>query len=92
MRDIAVKSKVTGRVQGVAYRAWAQSRAAQLGLCGWVCNEISGSVSVLVDGDRDAVAEFLSDLWEGPGAASVLDVQSRPEVHNSALTGFTILQ
>lgn len=91
MPQIAVKTRVTGRVQGVAYRAWTRARASKLGLAGWVCNEPTGSVSVLIDGDKDAVTQMLADLWEGPGAASVVDVQSQPAVHDAALTGFRIL-
>ena len=38
MADRALVVRVSGRVQGVAYRAWTQGVAQQLGLRGWVRN------------------------------------------------------
>jgi hypothetical protein len=46
----AVLVSVTGRVQGVSYRAWTRDEARRLGLGGWVCNESDGSVRALVVG------------------------------------------
>jgi acylphosphatase len=43
-----VRVRVTGRVQGVAYRAWAADAARGLGLSGWVRNEDDGSVTALL--------------------------------------------
>ncbi|CUH65930.1 Acylphosphatase [Thalassovita gelatinovora] len=85
-----MKARVTGRVQGVAFRAWTRSRADRLGLSGWVCNEDNGSVSALFDGQKGAVLAMIDELWEGPGAASVLDVQTEMVPHDDALSGFYI--
>ena len=91
MRRIAMKARVTGRVQGVAFRAWTRARATQLGLAGWVRNDGDGSVSALFDGNEDAVQTMIGELWAGPGAASVTDVQSEMADHDPTLTDFRIL-
>jgi acylphosphatase len=74
MREIARKVRVTGRVQGVAYRAWARSQAVALGLKGWIRNRGDGSVLALIGGPEDAVTAMIAAMSEGPGAASVTDV------------------
>ncbi len=71
-----IEAKVTGHVQGVAFRTWTRSRARKLGLTGWVRNDASGSVTTHLQGDARDVDQMLTDLWSGPAAASVRDVQS----------------
>lgn len=66
---------VTGRVQGVGYRAAVQGKALFLGLSGWVRNRDDGAVEGLVGGtsssDLEAFREFLR---KGPPAAQVAEV------------------
>ncbi|MCP9480556.1 acylphosphatase [Shimia sp. CNT1-13L.2] len=76
MTTIAKEARITGRVQGVAYRNWTRSRASALGLTGWVRNDPMGAVVACFEGERDKIETMLTDLWSGPGAASVTDVQS----------------
>ena len=70
----AVRLRITGRVQGVGYRAWAMQMAARLGLRGWVRNLRDGSVEALVIGDDDAVERMIEACREGPFGARVADV------------------
>jgi acylphosphatase len=84
--DRAVRARVTGRVQGVCYRAWARAEAEAIGVTGWVRNERDGSVTALIAGPKGKVSRMVDALWEGPGAASVnyvlteeLEVGERPE-------------
>ena len=67
----AVRARVTGRVQGVCYRAWARSEAEAIGVTGWVKNERDGSVTALIAGPKGKVSRMVDALWEGPAAASV---------------------
>ena len=92
MSFIAFSVKITGRVQGVAFRNWTQSRARSLGLAGWVQNDPTGSVSAFVQGPKTDVETLLNDLWSGPAAASVRDVQSSKATPDDSLTGFSILR
>lgn len=76
MADECRHVRVTGTVQGVAFRAWTDAKARALGLRGWVQNENDGSVTALICGRREAVEEMLTAFWQGPGAAEVRDVQA----------------
>ncbi len=74
MRAKVARCVVTGRVQGVFYRASTAERAQQLGIAGWVKNLSDGSVEVVAAGEEDAVALLLAWLWEGPPASRVASV------------------
>ncbi len=80
--------RIRGRVQGVAYRAWATETARTLGLSGWVRNRRDGSVEALVAGDGKAVADFVALCRQGPPAARVDQVDEEPGPAE-ALHGFT---
>lgn len=66
---------VTGRVQGVFYRASTQAKAADLGLLGWVRNCDDGSVELAARGDEQSLAELERWLWDGPKFADVAGVE-----------------
>ena len=66
---------VSGRVQGVGYRAFACRRAECHGVTGWVRNAVDGRVESEVQGDREAVDSFLRDLQRGPTWSSVEHVE-----------------
>ncbi len=70
----SVRLRITGRVQGVGYRAWAIDAASRLGVRGWVRNRADGSVEALVIGDEDAVAAMIEACRDGPFAARVTEV------------------
>jgi len=65
---------VSGRVQGVCYRAFTQEAAHGLGLVGWVRNLPDGSVQVEIEGPREKVEKLLDRLRIGPPRASVTDL------------------
>jgi len=65
---------VTGRVQGVSYRAATASEARRIGVVGWVCNRDDGSVELEVEGDDDKVAALLAWCENGPPMARVTNV------------------
>ncbi len=90
MSDIAVHVRVTGRVQGVSYRAWARAAALDLGLRGWVRNRGDGSVEALVAGPEEQVREMVLVMGEGPGAARVTDVFTEPADPGGVAAGFVI--
>lgn len=62
---------VSGRVQGVFFRAAAQTRAQQLGLVGFARNMQDGRVEVCVCGPDAQLDAFKKWLWQGPSEASV---------------------
>ena len=66
---------VSGRVQGVYYRATAARRARELGISGYARNLADGRVEVLACGDDDSVSAFVKWLWIGSSASKVTGVQ-----------------
>jgi acylphosphatase len=72
---IARRCYVSGRVQGVFYRASTRERAQQLGCRGYARNLADGRVEVLAVGEPAAVDALIEWLWHGPPAAHVQDVQ-----------------
>ena len=68
--------RISGSVQGVGYRAWAEERARALKLSGWVRNRRDGSVEALVSGEPEAVEQMMGLCWQGPRAAEVERVES----------------
>jgi acylphosphatase len=72
---IARRCYVSGRVQGVFYRASTRERAQQLGCRGYARNLADGRVEVLAVGEPAAVDALIEWLWRGPPAAQVQDVQ-----------------
>jgi acylphosphatase len=65
---------ISGRVQGVFFRASAQQEAMRLGLVGEVRNLPAGCVEVIAEGPRDALEEFVAWCRRGPPSAEVENV------------------
>lgn len=70
----SVRLVVTGRVQGVWFRAWVAEEAARRRVSGWVRNRIDGSVEAVISGSPEAVEAMTSACREGPQLARVDDV------------------
>ena len=83
---------VSGRVQGVGYRRFAQKKAESLSLQGWVRNLYDGRVEVFAAGAEEALDQFCEDLKKGPSFSSVLDVLVKTLSEESATleNGFKI--
>ncbi len=67
----AVHVRISGRVQGVGFRAWAERQAAALGLSGWVRNRADGGVEAVFSGPEEAVETMLAACRQGPRHARV---------------------
>jgi len=81
---------VTGRVQGVAYRAATQHQARALNITGYAKNLPDGSVEVLACGAERDINSLCDWLWEGPRLAQVSEVQCG-SVTEQTLSGFVTL-
>lgn len=92
MAERKALARVTGRVQGVWFRAWTKGEAEKRGLSGWVRNEPDGSVTVFAAGKAEAVEDLLVALWQGPPAARVdsVAVEHSDGGGESDTSGFTI--
>jgi len=67
---------VSGRVQGVYYRANVQRKAVSLGLSGWVRNLPDGDVEILAEGEEGKLGELLTYCKSNPGFSKVDGVQA----------------
>ena len=74
MTDIAVHGLVTGRVQGVFYRASLAEEAQRLNLTGYVKNLADGRVEYVVTGDEKVVDELVAWSRRGPLLAKITDL------------------
>jgi len=69
-----VRAIVSGRVQGVCFRAYAYDKARELGVRGYVRNLWSGDVEIVAEGEDAAVDALIAWAWEGPPWAHVTGV------------------
>ncbi|MCA9624567.1 MAG: acylphosphatase [Myxococcales bacterium] len=70
--------RVTGRVQGVFFRASTARRARELGLSGWVRNRADGSVEAVFAGPAAIVERMIAWCHDGPPLAAVDEVVCVP--------------
>ena len=68
------RALISGTVQMVGFRAFAEMRAPTYGVTGYVRNLHTGEVEVVAEGDRKLLDAFLSDLRRGPSGARVQNV------------------
>ena len=72
---------ITGHVQGVLFRRYAQSKARELGLTGWVKNNLDGDVEMVCEGEEKDITSLISFIYQGSPLAKVKDVQVEYEEH-----------
>lgn len=88
---VRVRAIAGGRVQGVAYRFFAEKAAARRGVSGWVRNLPDGRVEALAEGPGPAVEAFLEDLRTGPRLARVETFEVRRETATGEFGDFRIV-
>ena len=81
---------VSGRVQGVGFRAFVWRVATELGLAGWVRNNADGTVELLVEASERAHSHLERRLSEGPRWAEVARVEVEDEPGAVLGPGFKI--
>jgi acylphosphatase len=87
---IAKKYRISGRVQGVGFRYFAERVAARLGLGGYVRNCPDGTVEVYAIGGTAELEAFRLQLAEGPRSARVAALDESDEAVNERYGIFTI--
>lgn len=85
-----VRAVISGRVQGVFFRASVQEEARRHNVAGWARNRPDGRVEVELQGDADAVEAVLAFCGEGPPTAHVTSVETTELAPDPELSGFAV--
>ena len=72
--QICIHCYISGKVQGVWFRASTQEQAERLGITGWAKNLPDGRVEVLACGNKEKIEELYAWLKHGPQLAKVTDI------------------
>jgi len=86
----ARKYYISGQVQGVGYRFFAQNAARELRIRGWARNLDDGRVEILAVGTARQLEDFEGELRVGPPRADVRGVAVEPAPAPDGVTGFYI--
>lgn len=84
------RALISGRVQMVGFRAFAEMRAAAHGATGYVRNLAGGGVEIVAEGDRRLLEAFLADLRRGPSGALVRNVTVGWEAPRGEFEDFSV--
>lgn len=88
---MAVRLTITGRVQGVWFRASARDEALRLGLVGTVRNISSGGVEIVASGDEAQLQRLIAWAYKGPPMANVTNVQIESLSSEALYDSFTVI-
>jgi len=88
---VRVRVFAGGRVQGVAYRFFAEKYAGRMGISGWARNLPDGRVEVLAEGSGGNIEVFLELLREGPRLARVDSFDIRREAPTGEFRDFQVV-
>lgn len=91
----ASRFNVLGRVQRVGYRRFVLDTAQELGVAGYVRNEVNGSVVIFAQGESERMKELLKRLRSPPPPAMVKDIvesgaRSRPNLRHFGIKFGTV--
>ena len=80
---------VSGKVQGVYFRAFTEKTARKYNVKGWVRNTVDGRVEAVLEGGREAVNNMLVWFWEGSPFSRVQDVEVDDEKYVGEFKDFS---
>jgi acylphosphatase len=81
---------ISGRVQGVFYRAYTRDQARARGLTGWVRNLPDGRVAAVFEGDREQLKAMLAWCRQGPPYAHVDEILEDWQPYQGEFSEFSI--
>ncbi len=89
-----MKSKyilISGKVQGVFFRAQMQKKAQELGFTGWIKNRLDGQVEAVLEGAENNWGAMLYWCWQGPPTAVVREVKVSDAPYSGTFTDVTVI-
>ena len=81
-----MKLRISGKVQGVFFRAGALEEAKELGVTGWIKNNPDGTVELHAEGPEAALEQFIEWCHDGPRGAQVKAIEATPESEQGFLS------
>jgi len=90
LKTYSVRLRISGRVQGVYYRASMVQEAQKLGLTGWVMNRPDGSVEATAEGSKAELDQLIAWCQQGPEGARVAGVDAQWQQPQESYVGFAI--
>ena len=90
MQEKRIHAIISGRVQGVFYRASTAEEAKKIGLTGWVRNLTDGRVELVAEGSKDQINSLLIWCRNGPPLAVVDTVNAEEEAPTNEFNNFFI--
>jgi acylphosphatase len=81
---------VSGKVQGVFFRAKTQQEAFRLGVRGWVRNRPEGTVEAIFEGDSQIVEKAIEWCWKGSPMARVANVEVQMQDYSGEFGDFSV--
>ena len=81
---------ISGRVQGVFYRAFTRDVAHSLGLRGWVKNLYDGRVEAVFEGRREDIEQAIKNCHQGPSGARVDGIDAMWEDYKGEFSSFEV--
>ena len=87
---VARRYRISGRVQGVGFRYFAEAVASREGVHGWIRNLPDGAVEALAEGDAESIERFERAIRHGPAGARVDHVDVEGTVPGGRDTGFAV--
>jgi len=82
--------RIFGKVQGVGYRFYATRVARRLELRGWIRNLRDGTVDAAVEGEAQAIDEWIEELREGPRYAEITKIEQERKEYTGKLGDFDV--
>jgi len=81
---------ISGKVQGVFFRAYTKQKADELGVKGWVRNLPDGRVEAVFEGEDHKVDQMVKWCWEGSPLSKVENVETKEEEYKGEFKNFEI--
>lgn len=83
---------LSGKVQGVYFRAYTKQEADALHITGWVKNTSDGRVEIVAEGEKEHIDSFLEWCREGPPQAHVSNTQIQWQNATDEFNQFSIIR
>jgi len=84
------KVLLSGRVQGVGFRYFAESVAGKYSVKGYVKNTSAGKVEILCQGEEEEVGAFIDEVRRGPAFSVITDMVNQEVIDNKIYNSFEI--